>query len=113
MPLIKIKATNGRGAQTGGLTQKREIAMFGYAEAPHAFWMARGMARTTGVPLVRGVVEGWISRGELARIVTRCQTCAVEGACVTWLGAAQTPAKTPVFCANKADLDALASPDEG
>ena len=87
--------------------------MFGYAEAPHAFWMAHGMARKTGVPLVRGVVDGWISRAELARIVTRCQTCAVEGACATWLGAAQIPARTPVFCANKADLEALASPDQG
>ena len=87
--------------------------MFGYAEAPRAYWMARGMARAAGVPLARGVVEGWISRGELARMVTRCQTCPTVGACTRWLSTSEHPIEpdgpTPSFCANKADIDALAT----
>ena len=91
--------------------------MFGYAEAPRAFWMARGMARAVGVPLSRGVVEGWISRRELAQIVTRCQTCSKVDACAIWLrnpASVQIPSgPTPGFCANKPDLDALASTASG
>lgn len=86
--------------------------MFGYAEAPRAFFMARGMARAAGVPLTRGVVEGWITRRDLARIVTRCQTCTKVGDCALWLRRApEVPVATappPAFCANKPELDALA-----
>lgn len=86
--------------------------MFGYAEAPRAFWMARGMAHSAGVPLVRGVVEGWITRQELAQIITRCQTCNAVQTCTTWLGTPHEVTATPGFCANKPDLDALANPAE-
>ncbi len=80
--------------------------MIGYPEAPRAYWMAQGMARAAGVPLARAVVDGLLRRDELARIVTRCQTCERAADCTAWLSVARC-APPPAFCGNKADLDAL------
>ena len=57
--------------------------MMGYVESPRAWSYARGMARTVGVSLPDAVVEGWLSRGELALIVETdrpCDAVAVEPA---------------------------------
>jgi hypothetical protein len=80
--------------------------MIGYAEAPGAFWRARGMARAAGVALPRAVVEGWLTRSELAQIVQRCEICGAAVACTSWQAAADS-ASPPETCANKAPLDAL------
>lgn len=82
--------------------------MIGYAGAPRAYWMAHGMARTAGVPLARAVVEGSLSRQDLAQIVDRCHCCPRTDDCTHWLASprAENP---PQFCAIKPDRDALAT----
>jgi hypothetical protein len=79
--------------------------MIGYVEAPRAYWTAQGMARAAGVPLARAVVEGWITRAELAGIVHRCQTCTWCAECRDVL--AQAAPEPPAFCAIRADIEAL------
>jgi hypothetical protein len=79
--------------------------MIGYVEAPRAYWTAQGMARAAGVPLARAVVEGWITRADLAGIVRRCQTCARCAECRAVL--AQGASEPPAFCAIRPDIEAL------
>jgi hypothetical protein len=81
--------------------------MIGYPEAYKAWWLTRGMARISGVNLSRAVVEGWLQRAELDRLVTRCATCQMASRCEGWLvqsGAART---MPEFCPNKPGIEAL------
>ena len=81
--------------------------MIGYSEAPVAWGLTRGMARVLGVSLTTAVVDGWLSRPELAVLVDRCQACQQKQSCMAWLAsAAQTPC-LPVFCPNKQPLEAL------
>jgi hypothetical protein len=82
--------------------------VFGYTESPRAYFTAQGMARVGGVALARAVVEGVLSRGELAQIVSRCLGCPHKGDCDAWLASPQS-GSVPAFCAIKADLDALAA----
>ena len=74
---------------------------------PRAYWMAQGMARATGLHLARAVVEGWLTRRDLAAIVARCHTCAQEVSCTKWIASLHEEA-APAFCAIKPELDALA-----
>jgi hypothetical protein len=81
--------------------------MIGYPEAYKAWWLTRGMARISGVNLPRAVVEGWLQRTELDRLVSRCATCQMATQCEGWLvrsGAART---MPEFCPNKPGIEAL------
>lgn len=87
--------------------------MIGYVEAPRAWWLTHGMARAAGVNLPGAVVEGWLTRKELARLVTRCQGCGCSALCTSWLGSARWPAALPGYCANKAEIEALAPGDRG
>ena len=64
------------------------------------------MARVAGVNLPRAVLEGWLTRPELARLVGRCQACGEEKSCTNWLAKAQRGA-LPVFCINKAEIEGL------
>ncbi|MFZ9949747.1 MAG: DUF6455 family protein [Gemmobacter sp.] len=82
--------------------------VFGYSESPRAYFTAQGMARVGGVTLARAVVDGMLSRGELAQIVTRCLGCPHKGDCDAWLSSPRSES-VPAFCAIKADLDALAA----
>ena len=51
--------------------------MMGYVDAPRAWGYTRGMARVLGVNLTSAVVEGWLSREELADlVVVSCPLCA-------------------------------------
>lgn len=79
--------------------------MIAFADSPRAYWTAQGMSRAAGVPLVRAVVEGWISRADLARIVERCGACTACEECTRWLSHL-TP-EVPAFCAIKPEIDAL------
>jgi hypothetical protein len=79
--------------------------MIAHTEKPRAYWTAQGMSRAVGVPLARAVVEGWITRADLARIVERCGACTAGAACQDWLSRL-TP-EVPAFCAIKPELDAL------
>ncbi len=82
--------------------------MFGFPEAPLAWWQTRGMARRAGVNLPRAVVDGWMSRAELGQIVARCAGCGQRARCDGFLA---LPAEAGVagFCPNKPALEALVS----
>ena len=84
--------------------------MSGYVEAPRAYWLTHGMARAVGVNLAGAVIEGWLTRRDLARLVTRCQTCGRSHDCQLWLATARS-APLPEFCGNKADIEALVPDD--
>lgn len=84
--------------------------MIGLVEAPRAYWMAQGMARVSGVHLARAVVEGWLTRNDLAQIVGRCQTCERAADCQTWLAEPHHDCP-PAFCAIAGDISALAGHD--
>lgn len=82
--------------------------MFGYVEAPRAFWHAHGMARSCGVKLAGAVVEGLLSRAELAELVARCQDCKHISACEKWLSHLHLDEPAPDFCAIGNPLNDLA-----
>lgn len=81
--------------------------MIGRIEAPKAWWMAQGMARTSGVPLPKAALEGWLTHEDLAQIVLRCQSCTHCTECQSWLA---QPGNTtpPDFCVIGPDISALA-----
>lgn len=81
--------------------------MIGYTEAPMAWGLTRGMARVLGVNLPGAIVDGWLSRAELAALVDRCQVCTQQPACTAWLAHAASAPCLPVFCPNKRDLEVL------
>lgn len=82
--------------------------MIGYTEAPRAWGMARGMARVVGVNLTDAVVDGWLTRRELAGLVDHCQKCTHVADCTDFLSHSVTVPALPTFCDNKAGIEALA-----
>lgn len=82
--------------------------MIGYSDAPLAWSLTRGMARVLGVRLTDAVLDGWLSRAELAKLVGRCEACSQKAACTAWLAQAATSPCPPVFCPNKTELEVLA-----
>ena len=64
------------------------------------------MARLAGVNLPAAVVEGWLSRNELATLVNRCQCCGQSPDCTGWLATARS-APLPDYCRNKGEIEAL------
>ncbi|MFN6924706.1 DUF6455 family protein [Tabrizicola caldifontis] len=83
--------------------------MIGYADSPKAWWLTRGMARISGVNLPRAVVEGWLQRSELERLVARCAACTRGELCETWLMKSGNARSMPDFCPNKAEIEALSA----
>jgi hypothetical protein len=81
--------------------------MIGYPEALKAWWLTRGMARISGVNLPRAVVEGWLQRTELDRLVTRCAACQLTTDCEGWLAGSGAVRVMPEFCPNKPGIEAL------
>ena len=81
--------------------------MIGYPEALKAWCLTRGMARLCGVNLPRAVVEGWLQREELDRLVTRCATCRKTEDCEGWLARSTADRVMPEFCPNKPGIEAL------
>lgn len=81
--------------------------MIGYVEAPMAWGLTRGMARVLGVNLTDAVIDGWMSREELARLVDRCQACGHAADCTGWLAHTARAAALPDYCANKGAIEAL------
>lgn len=76
---------------------------------PRAFWQTLAMGRVTGVNLSGAVVEGWLERAELARLIDRCAACDRQDDCNRWLGQPLPwPRPVPAFCANASGLAALA-----
>lgn len=83
--------------------------MFGYPEAPLAWWQTRGMARAAGVNLPRAVVDGWLTRAELGDLVARCDACGARPSCDRWLADPRPAGGLPGFCPNKPAIEALAT----
>jgi hypothetical protein len=84
--------------------------MIGFVEAPVTWCLVRGMARRAGLDVPRAVVEGWLTRAELAALIARCQTAGCSKGCMDVLAkptglATHAP---PSFCAIGAELEALA-----
>lgn len=82
--------------------------MIGYTEAPKAWSLTRGMARLAGVDLPGAVLDGWLSRDELASMVGQCQGGGCAEACLSWLGNGARPPEPPAFCAIGKQIAALA-----
>lgn len=82
--------------------------MLGFSDDPRAWWLTRGMARVTGVSLTEAVLEGWLTRSELAGLVQVCRTCSSDRGCEAWLATSGRSTRMPNFCPNKAAIEALA-----
>ncbi|MFN3973221.1 MAG: DUF6455 family protein [Gemmobacter sp.] len=82
--------------------------MFVHDTSPQAYWLTLGMARVAGANLPAAVVEGWMRREELGRLVDRCGTCGRDDACMSWLARAPVPAPhLPAYCPNAPEIEAL------
>ncbi|MCA3509695.1 MAG: hypothetical protein IOC80_03645 [Rhodobacter sp.] len=81
--------------------------MIGFTEGPQAWGLTQGMARLAGVNLPAAVVEGWLTRSELAQLVGRCQSCGQSARCLRWLAVARQP-PLPDYCPNKSGIESLA-----
>ena len=81
--------------------------MIGYPDAYRAWCLTRDMARITGVNLSHAVVEGWLQRAELDRLVTRCAGCSEAASCEGWLATSGRARSMPDFCPNKPAIEAL------
>lgn len=81
--------------------------MIGYVEAPQAWFLTQGMARSVGVNLPQAVVDGWLTRGELAELVDRCHRCGKATTCAGWLAHPGIRGELPGYCRNKDGIEAL------
>jgi len=68
----------------------------------------RGMARLAGVDLPGAVLDGWMTRAELAKMIGQCQSGGCSEACMSWLACATRPPNPPAFCAIGPKISALA-----
>lgn len=87
--------------------------MIGYVDAPVTWGLVNGMARRAGADVPRAVIDGWLTRADLAKIVSQCKSgdCATDCRDVLAQKAGTTTQSPPSFCAIKAELEALA-PDQ-
>lgn len=83
--------------------------MMGYVESPRAWGYTRGMARVLGLNLTGAVVDGWLTREDLADLVQRCQDCACTADCTGWLARTVSAEAAPAFCPNGPALAQLAT----
>lgn len=81
--------------------------MFGYTDAPQAWERVSRMAGRAGADLPRAVVDGWLTRGELAAIVECCAACTAMAECGEWLAHAPHRTEIPGFCPNRTTLASL------
>lgn len=81
--------------------------MADYIEDPRAWSYTRGVAKALGVSLTAAVVDGWLSRQELAGLVATCQKCGKTGDCTGWLAHTPKAEALPGFCPNKGAIEAL------
>ena len=81
--------------------------MMGYVESPRAGGYTRGMARVLGLNLTAAVVDGWLTREELADLVQRCQDCPQTERCTAWLACTVSAEAAPAFCPNKSAIEQL------
>jgi hypothetical protein len=82
--------------------------MIGFVtEDPRAWGYTRGAARVVGVNLTGAVVDGWLTRTELAALVQACHRCVASDPCTDFLARTVTADSLPAYCPNKAALEAL------
>lgn len=74
-----------------------------------AYWLTLGMGRVAGANLPAAVFDGWLSRTELATLVTRCARCNQVGRCTGWLSTAFAASHVPLpaWCPNAAEIEGL------
>lgn len=83
--------------------------MIGYVDAPITWGLVRGMARRAGIDMPRAVIDGWLTRADLAAIVSRCNTSGCTKGCMDVLARPSTAHQSPPsFCAIRTELEALA-----
>jgi hypothetical protein len=82
--------------------------MIGFTDAPEAWGLTQGMARVVGISLPSAVIDGWLTRAELARLVGRCQICDQSPRCLRWLSVPRRDVALPDYCPNKPEIEALA-----
>lgn len=81
--------------------------MMGYTEAPRAWGRTDSMARVLGISLAGAVVDGWMSRKELAGLVGRCNGCGHGRDCTGWMANVRRAGSLPEYCPNKAALEEM------
>ena len=81
--------------------------MIGYTDAPRAWGYTRGAARALGVNLTDAVLEGWLTRDELGRMVDTCTSCGQSSPCTDWLAHTVKADHLPAYCPNKAVIESL------
>lgn len=81
--------------------------MIGIADETGAWTLTKAMARRAGVDLPAAVVEGWLTRPEVSRLVCTCERCGLTSLCTDWLATPRVP-HLPAFCRNKDEIEALA-----
>jgi hypothetical protein len=77
------------------------------------YWLALGMAQTTGADLQRALDEGTITHGDWAEVVGRCRACSWAQGCRCWMDAQDRGAAVgvPRACPNAAFFDAVLEAD--
>lgn len=76
------------------------------------FWLAKQMAKTTGVDLASAREAGDLEQKDWAAMVHRCRSCSDPGRCARWLEdpGREIGAEVPLaFCENKTRFEALKS----
>ncbi len=81
--------------------------MIGFAGGPRAWGLTQVMARRVGVDLPGAVVEGWLTRAEVADLVCACESCGLTPLCSDFVVASPAP-YLPDYCRNKDGIEALA-----
>lgn len=81
--------------------------MMGNIDAPTAWWLTQGMARVIGVSLPNAVIEGWLTRRDLATLLDRGLICGKSEHCMRWLAVTALSDTLPAYCDNKAEIEAL------
>ena len=71
------------------------------------YWLVQGMAKATGVDLVRAVEEGRLTLADWADTVQSCRACAWTEGCDHWLKQGTPAAVPPKPCRNRARLASL------
>lgn len=82
--------------------------MIGFVnEDPRAWGYTRGAARVVGVNLTGAVVDGWLTRTELAALVQACHDCASAVPCTDFLARTVAAETLPGYCPNKTAIESL------
>ena len=71
------------------------------------YWLAKRMAKSSGVDLVQAFKDGEIVQQDWADMVQTCRSCTWVDGCGRWLEASHRRAETPKSCLNCHSFNAL------